>query len=47
VQLEPVTHSIEEDLVCGWLDDCVRRGQRELEVYLAKQAAFDAFLATR
>jgi len=37
----PVVHSIEEDLVCGWLEEWIRLGQRRLE------AAFEAFLSAR
>ncbi|MFN2469096.1 MAG: hypothetical protein ABR521_13320 [Gaiellaceae bacterium] len=40
-------HSIEEDLLGGWLEDSIESGLRTLEVYLAKHAAFVAYLESR
>jgi hypothetical protein len=40
-------HSIESDLADSWLEDWVGAGIAELEAYLAKHAAFAAFLERR
>ena len=40
-------HQIEDDLSETWLEDWAGAGVAEIEVYLAKYAAFLAFLATR
>jgi hypothetical protein len=37
-------HSIADDLADDWLEDWVGAGVAELEAYLAKHAAFLAFL---
>ncbi len=40
-------HHIEDDLSDTWLDDWAGAGIAELEAYLAKHAAFLAFLETQ
>ena len=40
-------HTIEDDLSETWLGDWAGAGLAELEVYLAKHAAFVAFLEQR
>lgn len=40
-------HTIREDLSETWLEDWVGAGIAEIEHYLAKHAAFFAFLQTR
>lgn len=40
-------HSIAEDLSDTWLEDWAGAGIAEIEDYLAKHAAFFAFLQTR
>jgi hypothetical protein len=40
-------HSIKEDLSETWLEDWAGAGVAEIEDYLAKHAAFFAFLQTR
>jgi hypothetical protein len=40
-------HSIKEDLSETWLEDWAGAGIAEIEDYLAKHAAFFAFLQTR
>jgi hypothetical protein len=42
-----VLHRIEDDLAEGWLDGFIGRGIEAVEAYLAKHAAFDAFLEDR
>ena len=39
-------HTIEDDLAETWLEDWVGAGVSELEAYLEKHAAFDAYLET-
>lgn len=40
-------HRIEDDLVDTWLEDWAGAGLAEIEVFLAKHAAFLAFLETQ
>jgi hypothetical protein len=40
-------HSISDDLSATWLEDWIGAGIHEIEEYLAKHAAFLAFLETR
>ena len=41
------SHSIEEDLLGSWLEDSIESGLQTLGVYLAKHAAFLAYLESR
>jgi hypothetical protein len=40
-------HRIDEVLADSWLDDFIAQGVAGVEEYLAKHAAFDAFLEDR
>jgi hypothetical protein len=40
-------HQIDEVLADSWLDDFIAQGVAAVEDYLAKHAAFDAFLEDR
>ena len=40
-------HRIEDDLSDSWLEDWAGAGVAEIELYLAKHAAFVAFLESR
>ena len=40
-------HRIDEVLADSWLDDFIAQGVAAVEDYLAKHAAFDAFLEDR
>lgn len=40
-------HRIDEVLADNWLDDFISQGVAAVEDYLAKHAAFDAFLEDR
>jgi hypothetical protein len=44
---ERVLHRIEDDLADGWLEAFIGRGIEAVEAYLAKHAAFHAFLEER
>ena len=47
VLVERGVHRIDEVLADSWLDDFVAQGVASVEAYLAKHAAFDAFLEDR
>jgi hypothetical protein len=47
VLVERGVHRIDEILADSWLDDFVAQGVAAVEAYLAKHAAFDAFLEDR
>lgn len=45
--MERCVHRIEEILADNWLDDFIAQGLAAVEAYLAKHAAFEAFLDGR
>jgi hypothetical protein len=45
--VERGAHRISEVLADSWLDDFIAQGLADVEAYLAKHAAFDAFLEGR
>jgi hypothetical protein len=45
--VEHGAHRIDEVLRDSWLDDFIAQGVAAVEVYLAKHAAFEAFLEGR
>jgi hypothetical protein len=45
--VERGTHRIADVLADSWLDDFVAQGIVDVEAYLAKHAAFNAFLEDR
>jgi hypothetical protein len=47
VLVERGAHRIDEVLADSWLDEFIAQGLNAVETYLAKHAAFDAFLEDR